>query len=99
MNKNEQIEEMARVIARRSKSFRDPNIAFMTTAERTATSLYAKGYRKVERGEWIEDSLVDDTVICSLCGCTDNRYDYDLDRWGSKFCPECGADMRGEENG
>ena len=48
-------------------------------------------------GEWIKDSLVDDTVICSLCGYTDHRFDYDRDEIGSKFCPNCGAKMKGGE--
>ena len=43
----EQIEEMAKIIAKRSKAFRNPNVAFMTTATKTAESLYNAGYRKV----------------------------------------------------
>ena len=46
MSRDKQIEEMARVIARRSKDFRNPNVAFMTTANKTAESLYNTGYRK-----------------------------------------------------
>ena len=44
--RDKQIDEMTKVIARRSKAFRNPNIAFMTTAEKTAESLYNAGYRK-----------------------------------------------------
>ena len=43
---NKQIEEMAKIIARRSTAFRNPSVAFMTTAEKTAQSLYNAGYRK-----------------------------------------------------
>lgn len=46
MNKEKQVKEMAEIIARRSKNFRDPNVAFMTTATKTADSLYTSGYRK-----------------------------------------------------
>lgn len=46
MDREKQIEQMAKVIARRSKSFRDPNVAFMRTAKKTAESLYNAGYRK-----------------------------------------------------
>ena len=45
-SKDKQIEEMAKVIARRSTAFRNPNVAFMTTATKTAESLYTAGYRK-----------------------------------------------------
>lgn len=44
--REKQIEEIAKVIARRSKAFRNPYIAFMTTARKTADSLYNAGYRK-----------------------------------------------------
>lgn len=93
MNENEQINEIAKDLFEYGIEY-DPYI--IGYEGDIAKHLYSKGYRKVERGEWIEDSLIDDAVICSLCGYTDHRYDYDLDRWGSKFCPNCGADMRGE---
>lgn len=46
MSKEKQIEEMAKVIARRSTAFRNQNVAFMTTATKTAESLYNADYRK-----------------------------------------------------
>lgn len=46
MSKEKQIVEMAKVIARRSTAFRNQNVAFMTTATKTAESLYNAGYRK-----------------------------------------------------
>ena len=46
MSKEKQIAEMAKVITRRSMAFRNPNVAFMTTARKTANSLYNAGYRK-----------------------------------------------------
>ena len=53
-----------------------------------------------QKGEWIrkKDSWSDDSVVeCSACGeefvCTDLDVIDDLD-W--HFCPNCGADMRGD---
>lgn len=46
MSKEKQIEEMAKVIVRRSKAFRNQDVAFMTTATKTAESLYNAGYRR-----------------------------------------------------
>ena len=46
MSREKQIEEMAKIIARRSAAFRNPNVAFMTTARKTADSIYSAGYRK-----------------------------------------------------
>ena len=52
-----------------------------------------------KRGEWIPhekqvpwgDGTTDVTMFrCSVCG-------YEQD-WQSKFCPNCGTDMRGEKN-
>lgn len=46
MGREKEIEEMAKIIARRSAAFRNPNVAFMTTARKTADSIYNAGYRK-----------------------------------------------------
>ena len=50
--------------------------------------------RENVKGEWI-DCLEDDIVdvqICSVCG----YKEYVIDK--PNFCPNCGADMRGEDN-
>lgn len=46
MGREKEIEEIAKIIARRSAAFRNPNVAFMTTARKTADSIYNAGYRK-----------------------------------------------------
>ena len=46
MSREKMIEETAKIIARRSADFRNPNVAFMTTAKKTAESLCNAGYRK-----------------------------------------------------
>ena len=50
-----------------------------------------------KRGHWIE---VDDDLIrgkCSVCGWEAHLYEDDV--VGMDFCPNCGADMRGDSNG
>ena len=42
-----------------------------------------------EKGEWERKSFYDNTPICSKCYCEGN--------WEWDYCPNCGADMRGEE--
>ena len=46
MDREKQINEIAKIIARRSMAFRNPNVAFMTTARKTADSIYNADYRK-----------------------------------------------------
>lgn len=44
------------------------------------------------RGRWIEKPHVHGVAYCSLC-------DYELHTNDTNFCPNCGADMRGEQDG
>ena len=54
--------------------------------------------RPVVRGEWEQRKDVIGFVRCSVCkDC--NVYDDWADGKKWKFCPNCGADMRGEEDG
>lgn len=46
----------------------------------------------IPKGEWIEHSCYKDVIICSNCNNGDSRWHKDF-----KFCPNCGAKMRGEE--
>ena len=59
--------------------------------------------REVVHGEWMYDENANDWGIggwrCSECGCKNNNLGCDPKipvYWfaGSKFCPQCGADMR-----
>lgn len=43
------------------------------------------------RGRWIEKLHVHGVAYCSLC-------DYELHTNDTNFCPNCGADMRGEHD-
>ena len=46
----------------------------------------------VKRGKWIEKD--ERTTVCSLCGDTWGRADFVMKYL--RYCPNCGADMRGE---
>jgi rubrerythrin len=90
MDEKKQIEEMAKVIARRSAAFRNPNVAFMTTATKTAESLYNTGYRKQSEGEWVGTHNL---RHCSKCGNVVNFNN--VSSWLYNYCPNCGAKMKG----
>lgn len=47
---------------------------------------------EVKRGEWVtKETALGTCCICSVCGsCPTMEY---------KYCPYCGADMRGDKNG
>ena len=49
------------------------------------TFKYLQPERK--KGNWVEKPMVHGAVYCSVCG-------YELIMNSTKFCPECGADMR-----
>lgn len=61
-----------------------------------ATYLYNAGYRKQSEGEWIIDRTpIDATFNCSKCGYSYIEADPQAET-EYKFCPECGAKMKGE---
>jgi len=43
------------------------------------------------RGRWVKKPHVHGVAYCSLC-------DYELHTNDTNFCPNCGADMRGEQD-
>lgn len=96
MTENEQIQEMARIICGVESGCNgcvfDSEKCF---EHNDAKRLYAKGYRKVERGEWIENGIYNN---CSRCGGEVARYDANDYYQDFALCPNCGADMRGKGN-
>lgn len=96
MTKNDQIEEMARVYDEARLKARE-TLGSMNEGEAMwySKAFYSADYRKVERGEWIEQVKVrkDGKPLlhhyqCSLCGV--------YLAIETNFCPNCGADMRGD---
>ena len=49
--------------------------------------------RPVRMGKWIKPTRVPDSMLdeCSVCG-------FDTGSYTFNFCPNCGADMRGDRN-
>ncbi len=88
MTENE-IQEMAKIAAKSDNTCRSATIALR---------LYSKGYRKVEQGVWQLIGNGNGRKIhwkCSVCG-----YEtLDAPNGDTNFCPNCGADMRGEQDG
>lgn len=50
---------------------------------------------KRSKGEWLHNSDRPDTLICSVCNCGWDMWRYESKEL--KYCPNCGADMRGGE--
>ena len=65
--------------------------------EIVATALYNAGYRKASVGKWVDvynGKYANQLYKCSVCG--ESAYGNGKVWFLSKFCPSCGADMRGE---
>lgn len=96
-NENER-NEMADIIAKNSH-FQDTTWD-ASDYEWAAYCLQENGYRKQSEGEWIITAPVvmrvwdSDCVTCSVCGGKSVGL---LDEVRLKYCPHCGAKMRGGE--
>ena len=51
----------------------------------------------VKHGKWVESEISNELYNCSNCGGACWSYDYERTIVKSNFCPNCGADMRGEK--
>ena len=85
----EQIEEMRRdLVEIFTEEYDKRNLI---TADNTAKKMLAKGYLKQSEGEWVWTENGEEDYeqywVCSCC--------HEKSYWESKFCPECGAKMRG----
>lgn len=102
MNEEKQIEEMAMVICTdcvvgqtRCKFYTKP----CDVVRQECEVLYNAGYRKQSAGEWLQSDIPQEKYVCSVCGGACWYYDYQGEVAKSRFCPNCGARMRGENNG
>ena len=96
MGREKEIEEIAKIIARRSAAFRNPNVAFMTTARKTADSIYSAGYRNQSDGEWIAKiGYAGYGYYCSNCNAVFTGENAEWIAKGHIYCPKCGAKMKG----
>ena len=66
-------------------------------AELIADHLIANGVVVREKGEWVNNS--DGYPECNRCGYKPQYDPMFDDIYYSDFCPNCGSDMRKEENG
>ena len=104
MNKEKQIEEMARTAIEALPIFNAKNY---NVVYKMCEALYNAGYRKEIRGEWVlmlENAFdIEDTetgkvefynnYYCSNCGREVSETDVSE---CEKYCSNCGANMRGE---
>lgn len=90
----QQIEEMAEAILRVNDNY---DTTLRKDCETIAGLIYEAGYRKQSEGEWHYPPYAPfggsyEMKRCSICG---YKPDFDSDNPYTKFCPECGAKMKG----
>lgn len=97
---NENVKKMARDLC---ECYVDHDATF--DAEATAEKMVAKGYQKRVDGKWMsndflheEENEKDDwkNYACSSCGYRTEAYYRNTRDMGYKFCPNCGAKMKGD---
>ena len=66
--------------------------------EWAALQVQLKGYRKQSEGEWIQQPIpYEDEIVCTVCGANFNVIDNCTEKFN--YCPNCGAEMRKEDEG
>lgn len=83
----------------------DPFVELLAKSEGLHMQLYIDGLceyidsrptldvQPVRRGEWVDNGIPESMLsACSVCGFPCGAYTFN-------FCPNCGADMRGETHG
>ena len=93
MSREKQIEEIANIL------WHIPDNYFLNSyndCERIAECIYDDGdYRKQSEGEWVKSKS--GLYVCSECDktCPYDAQADDISYWECKYCPNCGAKMRG----
>lgn len=88
---DKQIEEIAEVVEKTFEVAKRIG-AVCPSPRMIATDLNDAGYRKQSKGEW-EEYQIPNIICCSKCDWgtgVENKHQF-------KFCPNCGADMRGNK--
>ena len=107
MDREKQIEEMCEIIASMICEAYNPLCdenkphtcsrcyANSTKIGDFAEMLYNAGYRKQSEGEWIKSKS--GLYVCSECDktCPYDAQADDISYWECKYCPNCGAKMKG----
>lgn len=99
MSREKQIEEMAKATIKHCEIDNQCGSCHWSTCnECLAEVLYNAGYRKQSVGEWKHPPYAPfggsyEMKRCSVCG---YKPDFDTDIPYTKFCPNCGAKMKGE---
>ena len=86
--------EFEKMIPEMYKILGNQNISYVDM-RKLAEGMYNAGYRKQSEGEWIPNELggYEYAFYCSECGWVDGFPFNDR----HKFCPNCGAKMKGGE--
>lgn len=102
MNKEKQIEEMAKVLCEdygecKKCTLSNPECENPCMISEDCERLYNAGYRKRSEGEWLTTDAYPHHLYCSLCYKTALPNVEYKERWGLEmnYCPNCGAKMTG----
>ena len=96
MDREKQIEEMAIIVSKSIQEWAN-DLPPMSCPIFVAETLYTTGYRKQSEGEWLTSDIPQEKYVCSICGGACWYYDCQGEVARSRYCPNCGAKMKGGE--
>ena len=105
MNRDKQIEEIAKEQIGEMSAIIYVGNQFRTSSVGIAEKLYNAGYRKQSEGEWVQGNDLPKDIkfiplssglYCSNC-LSEAYWDSDYGHQKFDYCPNCGAKMKGGE--
>lgn len=101
IRRSDAIAEIRNAVIAKIRHARTPNVVLYQYAELFINAVYRAPTTDRPQGKWIVN-MTNYESLCSVCGAKETAFIYGTEMWyglgESKFCPSCGARMKGADD-